>query len=71
MKKLFIRIFGLICIAIGLWLFAGLIPAFSEALSHAGSQREIKGVLAMPLIGLLLIAFGVIAMWKPDWLDGQ
>lgn len=69
MKLWSIRIFGIVCMAIGLWLMAGLIPAISEMLSHANTKREMSGVLAMPMIGLLLIAFGVVAVWRPHWLE--
>ena len=68
MKHWPLRLFGIVCMAIGLWLMAGLIPAIGEMLSHANTKREISGVLAMPMIGLLLIGFGVVAVWRPEWL---
>jgi hypothetical protein len=69
MKHWPLRLFGIVCMAIGLWLMAGLISAIGEMLSYANTKREMSGVLAMPMIGLLLIAFGAIAVWRPHWLD--
>lgn len=71
MKIKLLRLFGVVCLAIGLWLLSGLIPVFREVLEHAGTQKEIKGALAIPLVGLLLIAFGVTAIWKPEWLKDK
>ena len=69
MKHWPLRIFGIACIVIGLWLMHGLLSAIGEMLTHANTKREMSGVLTMPMIGLILIAFGVVAVWRPHWLD--
>lgn len=68
MKHWPLRIFGIACIVIGLWLMHGLLPAFGEMLSQANTQREAKGVWSMLMAGVLLIAFGAVAVWRPEWL---
>jgi len=69
MKHLFIRLFGVICVGVGLWLMYGVILAFGEMLSHANTPKEVSGVMAMPAGSLLLIVFGTVAIWRPSWVE--
>lgn len=69
MKHRLIRVFGMICVIIGIGLMVGLIPALGEMWAHATTRRELSGVMAMPMIGVLLVAFGVVGICRPDWLD--
>ncbi len=67
--RLLKRLFGAVCVVIGLALLSNLLPAIGEILGNSSTVRDYRAVWAFGLCGLLLLAFGGVMLYKPDLLN--
>lgn len=67
--RLIKRLFGAMCLAIGLALLSNLLPAIGEILGYSASARDGRALWAFGLCGLLLLIFGGVMLYNPDLLE--
>ncbi|SFN73356.1 hypothetical protein SAMN05660284_02142 [Formivibrio citricus] len=66
--RLIKRLFGAVCVAIGLALLSNLLPAIGDILGNSSTARDYRAIWAFGLCGLLLLAFGGVMLYNPDLL---